>query len=83
MIIREVNELDLDEILELYLHLHEKKIPEKSEHLQTTWDNILNDEYVHMHLWRMYSNSRRLPKERICYCMFKLCKADCSEALLL
>lgn len=47
MIIREVNELDLDEILELYLHLHEKKIPEKSEHLQTTWDNILNDETHH------------------------------------
>ena len=48
MIIREVYENDLDEILELYLHLHEKSIPEDSEHLQNTWDNILHDENHHL-----------------------------------
>ena len=47
MIIREVYENDLDEILELYLHLHEKSIPEDSEHLRKTWNNILNDENHH------------------------------------
>lgn len=48
MIIREVNENDLDEILELYLYLHEKNIPEDSECLQRTWSNILNDENHHL-----------------------------------
>lgn len=47
MIIREVYENDLDEILELYLHLHEKSIPVGSEHLRKTWNNILNDENYH------------------------------------
>ena len=47
MIIREVYENDLDEILELYLYLHEKRIPEDSEHLRKTWNNIINDENHH------------------------------------
>lgn len=42
--IREVNKNDLDEILQLYLYLHEKSIPEDSEHLRSTWDNIMNCE---------------------------------------
>lgn len=47
MIIREADKNDLDEILELYLYLHEKSIPEDSEYLQNTWDNILDDENHH------------------------------------
>lgn len=41
--IREANKNDLDEILQLYLYLHEKSIPEDSQHLRSTWDNIMND----------------------------------------
>lgn len=37
--IREANKSDLDEILKLYLYLHEKSIPEDSQHLRRTWDN--------------------------------------------
>jgi len=32
--IREANKNDLDEILQLYLYLHEKSIPEDSPHFQ-------------------------------------------------
>lgn len=41
--IREANKKDLDEILQLYLYLHEKSIPEDNKHLQNTWNNIIND----------------------------------------
>ena len=41
--IREVNKNDLDEILQLYLYLHEKSIPEDSEQLRNAWENIIND----------------------------------------
>lgn len=43
--IREVNKNDLDEILQLYLYLHEKSIPEDSEQLRNTWENIINDHH--------------------------------------
>ena len=46
--IREANKNDLDEILQLYLYLHEKSIPEDSEHLRSTWDNIMNDANHHL-----------------------------------
>lgn len=41
--IREVNKNDLDEILQLYLYLHEKSISEDSEQLRNAWENIIND----------------------------------------
>ena len=37
MTIREANKKDLDEILQLYLYLHEECIPDDTEHLQNTW----------------------------------------------
>lgn len=46
--VREANKEDLGEILELYLYLHEKSIPELSEHLETTWNQILQDEKHHL-----------------------------------
>lgn len=46
--IREANKNDLDEILRLYLYLHEKRIPENSQHLRSTWDNIINDANHHL-----------------------------------
>ena len=46
--IREANKSDLDEILKLYLYLHEKSIPEDSQHLRSTWNNIMNDVNHHL-----------------------------------
>ena len=46
--IREVNKNDLDEILQLYLYLHEKSIPEDSEQLRNAWENIINDVNHHL-----------------------------------
>lgn len=48
--IREVNKNDLDEILQLYLYLHEKSIPEDSEQLRNAWENIINDVNHHFRL---------------------------------
>ena len=46
--VREVNKDDLDGLLKLYLHLHEKSIPEHNEHLEKTWAQILADEKYHI-----------------------------------
>ncbi len=46
--IREANKKDLDKILQLYLYLHEKSIPEDNKHLQNTWNNIINDTNHHL-----------------------------------
>ncbi|MBQ4271607.1 MAG: GNAT family N-acetyltransferase [Clostridiales bacterium] len=46
--IREAERKDLDEILELYLFLHEENIPEKDDHLRDTWDQIMEDKNHHL-----------------------------------
>lgn len=46
--VREVNENELSELLELYLHLHEKSIPEMTEHLNKTWKTIMQDQNHHI-----------------------------------
>lgn len=46
--IREAKENDLKEILQLYLFLHETSVPEESEQLRKTWDNIIHDENHHL-----------------------------------
>jgi GNAT superfamily N-acetyltransferase len=48
MIIREAKHKDLNEILELYLYLHEKTLPEDTKHLRNTWENIIKDENHHL-----------------------------------
>lgn len=45
---REANINDLNQILELYLSLHEREIPEAGEHLQSTWEQIINDKNHHL-----------------------------------
>ena len=37
MIVREANTNELNEILQLYLYLHEESILDDTEHLQNTW----------------------------------------------
>lgn len=46
--VREAMENDLQEILELYLYLHEKAVPEMSVYLADTWRQILQDENHHL-----------------------------------
>ena len=46
--IREVTYDDLDALLELYLHLHDKAVPEHNEHLEKTWNEILNNDRYHI-----------------------------------
>jgi len=46
--VREINETELNELLELYLCLHEKTVPEMTEHLMRTWNSIIQDENHHI-----------------------------------
>ena len=46
--LREIKENDLNELLELYLHLHEDSIPEITEHLKDTWNTIVQDKNHHI-----------------------------------
>ncbi len=46
--IREADKNDLQQILELYLYLHETDIPEESEQLRHTWDSIISDGNHHL-----------------------------------
>lgn len=46
--LREANKNDLDEILQLYLYLHETSVPEDSEQLWDTWNSIINDKNHHL-----------------------------------
>jgi GNAT superfamily N-acetyltransferase len=48
MTIREANKSDLMEILQLYLYLHEDSIPDNTEHLRNTWENIIHDGNHHL-----------------------------------
>ena len=45
---REAIQNDLEEILQLYLYLHEKNVPEDSEQLRNTWYNIMKDANHHL-----------------------------------
>ncbi|MCD8074632.1 MAG: GNAT family N-acetyltransferase [Lachnospiraceae bacterium] len=46
--IREAKECELNEILQLYLYLHETSIPDDTEHLRTVWSEIINDKHHHL-----------------------------------
>ena len=46
--VREVRENELNDLLKLYLFLHEKSVPEMTEHLESTWNTILNDKNHHI-----------------------------------
>lgn len=46
--VREAIAKDLEEVLQLYLNLHEKSVPERSEHLIATWNQIVEDENHHL-----------------------------------
>lgn len=46
--VREIKINELNELLELYTHLHELGVPEQSENLAKTWNTICNDENHHI-----------------------------------
>ena len=46
--VREIRDNELNQLLELYTHLHETSVPEASEHLKQTWQTILQDENHHI-----------------------------------
>ena len=46
--IREARHEDLQQILELYLHLHETGVPEESEELRCAWEKIVSDDDHHL-----------------------------------
>lgn len=46
--VREAQEHELQELLELYLHLHEVSVPEMSERLEKAWRKIIRDEDHHL-----------------------------------
>ena len=48
VLMREAKYEDLSRLLELYLCLHEDSIPEDSEHLHTTWQQIMDDKNHHL-----------------------------------
>lgn len=44
----EVKKEELAEVLNLYLYLHEKSVPEQSEDLSATWNQIIADKNHHL-----------------------------------
>ena len=48
IMVREVYKNELRKVLELYLYLHEETIPEMTEHLESTWNTIMQDKNHHI-----------------------------------
>lgn len=48
MMIREIEADEVNELLELYIHLHETNVPENNETLKTTWSTIMSDKNHHI-----------------------------------
>lgn len=46
--IREITENDFDQLLRLYMQLHDNPFPEKSKRVLAVWNNILADENHHI-----------------------------------
>ena len=46
--VREIQYNEQKELLELYLSLHEDSVPEPSQNLENTWNEILNDKNHHL-----------------------------------
>ena len=46
--VREAVKNDLDELLKLYLYLHEDSIPKHDSHLEKTWEQIMEDPNHHL-----------------------------------
>ena len=61
--VREIRKEELAQLLELYTHLHESGVPDDSEHLRRTWEQIMNDENHHV---IVYEDKGRIVSSCIC-----------------
>ena len=48
MTVREIRPDELDRLLRLYTHLHERGIPEKNDRVQRTWESVCSDRDHHI-----------------------------------
>ena len=48
MVIREIKETELNELLDLYTHLHETGVPEQNAVLSAAWASIMSDKNHHI-----------------------------------
>lgn len=46
--VREIKQNELNELLKLYLFLHEEAVPETTQHLIDTWNSIITDKNHHI-----------------------------------
>lgn len=46
--VREIVEKDCNDLLELYLYLHEDTVPQMTEYLEHTWNTIIQDKNHHI-----------------------------------
>lgn len=46
--IREITENDFDQLMKLYMQLHDNPFPEKNEYVMTVWNNIHADKNHHI-----------------------------------
>lgn len=46
--VREIQQNELNQLLQLYTHLHETTVPEESEYLKQTWQTIMQDSNHHI-----------------------------------
>lgn len=46
--IREVQKNDLDDLLKLYMQLHDNPFPEINERILSVWESIINDKNHHI-----------------------------------
>ena len=62
--IREARKEDLDQMLELYLYLHEESIPQHDDHLAEVWDKIITDKDYHV---IVYETDGKIVSSCCCY----------------
>ena len=46
--VREIQQNELNQLLQLYTHLHETTVPEETEYLKQTWQTIMQDSNHHI-----------------------------------
>lgn len=61
--VREAMEGDLAQVMELYLHLHEREIPKDTQKTKKVWDQILRDPNYHL---IVYEQNGRILSSCIC-----------------
>ncbi len=67
--VREATKKDLDSILELYVYLHEERVPEKDNHLLETWTKIIEDKNHHIIL---NVQNEKIVSSCVCVIIFNL-----------